>query len=529
MAIEYRISAITSRAGEEISLPSPGVTCVVGGNNVGKSQLLRELRQLASESDTSGLLLIASATAVTPTGSEDDTRDWLEERAVRYDSAPGSPARYALRIGDLGMSLADFHYWVNSEDSDDPYLGNISRFFLEHASAGTLGSYAAGYVQPDGSGNNYALMKLRASGDLEAELSQVIREAFGYGVVLDRLDIETRLRVGGVEADVPPLNRPTLEYARALAQLPTLDSQGDGFRSFVGVASQVLTHRFDVMLIDEPEAFLHPGQARVLGRWLAEQASARGMQIVVATHDKDFVIGLLSAGDASAINLVRLSRTGDTTRFTQLQPEEVAEVWARPVLRFSNVLQGLFHAKIVVCEGDADCRFYGAALESKAIADRRRAVADDTLFVPAAGKTGIPAALEAVARLGVESWAFPDFDVLKNKTDIKKIVAAIGGTWSPKIDDLYTQFARVVNAGALWDQVKHAGLGALPPGDGYEAAIDLLHCLSEIRVRIVPLGEMESFDKGTSLHGSAWVSHALEARVHESSAVRDYVLPVLST
>ncbi|MEV7528691.1 ATP-dependent nuclease [Agrococcus sediminis] len=423
------------------------------------------------------------------------------------------------------MSLTDFHRWVNRDEG--PHLGNIAPFFIEHCSAGALGSYAAGYVQPDGSGRNYALMKLRGSGELEEELSDVVREAFGVGVVLDRLDIETRLRVGDVEAEIPPLNRPTLEYAKALAELPLLDTQGDGFRSFVGLASQILTHRFDVMLIDEPEAFLHPGQARILGRWLAEQAVERDMQIVVSTHVRDFVIGLLSAGPTAPVNLVRLSRSGDETYFTQLQPAEVSAVWNNPVLRYSNALQGLFHAKVVVCEADADCRFYGAAVDSKAIAEANRAVADDTLFVPSGGKAGMPGVVEAVAQLGVEVWAFPDFDVFRVKSDIKRIVEAVGAEWTNELDALYARMTRVINDAALWEQCKHAGIHGIPAGDGFEAANVLLESLSRVRVQVVRTGEMESFDKSITLHGSSWVSTALERRVHETAVVREFVAPIL--
>lgn len=527
MSIKYRFTTVIPKAGDPLSLPSAGVTCVVGGNNVGKSQLLRELHQLVSEADTSGLLILERAIVAGPEGSQDDSYSWLEAHAVRYDATPGSPAKYALRIGDHGQSLQDFQYWVDGRDEDESYLGNIAPFFVDHSPAGTLSAYAAGYVHPDG-GTNYALMRLRRSGELEAELSQVVRDAFGFGVVLDRLDVQTRLRVGDLSVPAPPLDRPTAEYAEALARLPLLDDQGDGLRSFVGIASQILAHRFNVLLIDEPEAFLHPGQARVLGRWLAEQATIRDVQIVLATHDKDLLIGLLSASEGSNVSLVRLSKNGSDTQAIQVDPSDVAEVWQSPVLRYSNVLQGLFHSKVVVCEGDADCRFYAATLDTAAISEARRSIADDTLFVPAAGKGGIPAVLQAIARLGVEAWAFPDFDVLSNKTELKRIVEANGATWTDRMDTLYTTVARAINEKGRWEQVKESGLSAVPTGAPFEAAVQLVGCLTAVRVHVVPSGEMESFDRGIARHSSDWVFAALEHRVHEQPAALDYVRAVLA-
>lgn len=528
MALDYRITKVTSKAGTEVELPVAGVTCVVGGNNVGKSQFLREVFSLAYDSDTSGLVILKDGSAHRPTGTIEETLAWLEARTVRYDHKPGDPTTYASRIGDLGTSLRDFYYWIDQDESEDPYLGNIARFFVEYAAAGTLSTYASGYVDPNGGGTNYALMRLRGSGDLEEELSSVIREAFGVGVVLDRLDLQTRLRVGDVSADVPPLNRPTKEYADQLAQLPLLDNQGDGFRSFVGIASHVLTHQFTVLLIDEPEAFLHPGQARILGRWLANQATLRDMQIILATHDKDLLIGLLDAADDSNVNLVRLARRANETTITQVDPADVSDVWRNPVLRYSNALQGLFHSKVIVCEGDADCRFYAAAVHSAATLTGQRALSDDTLFVPAAGKGGIPAALQAIARLGVEAWTFPDFDVLKNKSQIRNIVVANGGTWTATMDESYTLIARSLNQHDRWDAAKEMGLEAIPAGEPYAAALDLLAELTAARVRLVPRGEMESFGKHITGHSSDWVFEALSEGIHQSADVAAYVQPVIA-
>lgn len=39
-----------------------------------------------------------------------------------------------------------------------------------------------------------------------------------------------------------------------------LQEQGDGFRSFVGIVLSILLSKDKIILIDEPEAFLHPTQ-----------------------------------------------------------------------------------------------------------------------------------------------------------------------------------------------------------------------------------------------------------------------------
>lgn len=66
----------------------------------------------------------------------------------------------------------------------------------------------------------------------------------------------------------PGRDRLSYEYIQEIEKLPTLHSQGDGMRSYVGVLLHTSVGRESILLIDEPEAFLHPPQARQLGTML---------------------------------------------------------------------------------------------------------------------------------------------------------------------------------------------------------------------------------------------------------------------
>ena len=453
---------------------------------------------------------------------------WLRERAVPRAASPGVKPEYAFRISEGGLDVEAFQGWFDKDRQGPAYLGNAARFFVEYARAGELSAYAGGFIETNMyNARNYALMKLRMSGELEGELSDVVEEAFGDPLVLDRLSTQTRLRVGRVDVEVPLLNRPTAEYADAVAGLPLLDDQGDGLRSFVGVVGQVLTHQIDVFLIDEPEAFLHPGQARVLGRWLADVATNRNMQVVVATHDRDFLLGLLSNVGETSVTILRVSRAGRESHFTQVPASDISDVFARPVLRYSNVLQGLFHNQVVVCEGDADCRFYGAALDASAARAGKRPIADDTLFVPSAGKGQISSLVAVLAKLGVRAWTVPDFDVLRSRDELKAIVMAVGGVWSKAIDADYVTLTRAINAGGLWDAVKAGGVSSVPAGDATLACNRLLDALAAIGILVVPVGEMEGFYRASGEHGSSWVSEAPAADAHASQTVTEFLAPLL--
>ncbi|UYY83672.1 ATP-binding protein (plasmid) [Arthrobacter sp. YA7-1] len=331
------------------------------------------------------------------------------------------------------------------------------------------------------------------------------------------------------DVEIPLLSHPTRAYAEAVAALPTLADQGDGVRSFIGLAMTIMVGRAQILLIDEPEAFLHPGQARALGRWLSIQAKKRDIQVIVSTHDRDFVLGLLEGNDDS-VRFVRIVRSGKTkNRFHELRPEEVSATWADPVLRYSNVLQGLFHRRVVICEADADCRFYGAALDALADETQRRSQVDDLLLVPAAGKHGIPALARALIKLGVETHVFVDFDVLRERKDVQAIVEALGEEWSDEMDHLRRTVDNATKNENRWDDVKKNGLQLVPNGAPTIAAKQLVALLRRIHTHVVPVGEMEGFDTDVAVKGSEWVSAALAKELHRTSQpAKDYVGQILT-
>ena len=99
--------------------------------------------------------------------------------------------------------------------------------------------------------------------------------------------------------------------------------------------------------------------------------------------------------------------------------------------------QGLFHQKVVICESDGDCRFFGAALDEVAVARDQRALADDVLFVPSGSKNRIGPIAYSLAQLKVQAQAIEDFDGLRNKADIKGIVEGVGSSWTAEMNLLY--------------------------------------------------------------------------------------------
>ncbi|MFC9334295.1 ATP-dependent endonuclease [Arthrobacter sp. NPDC057009] len=531
MTVYARVGSLTSKAKQQLTISQSGVTCIVGGNNVGKSQILRDLLALLRSEDAHTVVL-ENIKLVRNSPTRHEVVEWLNTNAVPHPPTIGYPLMYSPYLEDQQDPT---HTMVSAENlidlQRDNSLMQVASFFVNHLTAGSLaGAGSDGFIHAGMQNRGTAMHQLYINGELEEELSQLSQQVFQLPLTLDRINPQVILRVGEIPPTmkVPPLNRPTKEYADAVIALPPLFDQGDGVKSFIGLALTVIAGRSQILLIDEPEAFLHPAQARALGRWIGREAKKRDLQVIIATHDRDFVLGLLHSENDSPVHLIRVVRDQSSSQFYELSSEQIRETWTNPVLRYSNILQGLFHRRVVVCEADADCRFFGAVLDQLADETGQRKEADDVLFVPAGGKHGVPALAGALGGLGVETHALLDFDVLRVKKDIKAIVESMGGDWTD-FDADYLSFFNPMRSENKVDLSKKIGLNAVPTGSPLRACMRLIESLHAIGVHVIPVGEMEGFDRSIDGHGSEWVSGALKENLHKTcQAVKDYVGRVLA-
>lgn len=262
--------------------------------------------------------------------------------------------------------------------------------------------------------------------DLERAFDEVARRAFGLRVTIDRYaGASVPLLVGERPAFEHLEGVPTQEYLDALARIPQLDAQGDGVKSFLGLMIHLVAGAQQVLLIDEPEAFLHPPQARTLGRMLAERSSDR--QVFIATHSADILQGVLEA--EQPVTIVRLRREGDINHAAVLEDAAVRTLWQDPLLRYSDILDGLFHDAVILCEGDSDCRYYSAVRDYlfPATEKERR---PELLFTHCGGKHRLHTAIQALRAVQVPMLTVGDFDLLREKDVLRRVYEAAGGEWT---------------------------------------------------------------------------------------------------
>lgn len=551
------LQRLTFSGGETIELEPDSIVVIVGPNNAGKSATLREIIAWARERTHDNK--VVSAVEVQHSGTTQDLLNLLQPY-LRPDSSSVHPEyhlkelkHWKLPSRTISTSSIDMervgqrelqHFW---EERSYPsslatlffYLADLSTRFeaAEPAPAFNLATEPA----------RYPIQKMCADDVLAQRINRYFQRAFGQALIINRTAGSTiPLHCGKVPPLEPGEERSSLTYARKLAKLPQLQQQGDGMRSFAGCLLQAMAIDKFVVLIDEPEAFLHPPQARFLGTLLVKERPA-GRQLIVTTHSGDLLRGILDANPA-AIKIIRLTREGDVNHARALDTEKIRLLWNDPILRFSNALDSLFHEQVVLCEADGDCRFYAALLEAIRPDDAENRN-PDVMFTSTGGKHKIPTIAAALANIGVPTRAIVDFDVLNNDSPLREIIAALGESWAtfnavwkqvkagvekrkPELETTHvrTEIEKVLNSVGTtatfpneavkhiqdilkrtspWEAAKQVGLGAVPPGQERQAAERLLTDLKKLGLFIVEHGELESFDPSVGGHGNAWVAEVL--------------------
>jgi putative ATP-dependent endonuclease of the OLD family len=112
---------------------------------------------------------------------------------------------------------------------------------------------------------------------------------------------------------------------------------------------------FELLLFEEPEAFLHPPQQDVLDTHLRHLSEKSGRQVLAATHSPHFV----SYNTDDIADLIRVSRVNGRTEICQIERGKLTEIF-KDDLRLRVILDELKN----VSEGPILTLEYEAALEA---------------------------------------------------------------------------------------------------------------------------------------------------------------------
>jgi AAA domain, putative AbiEii toxin, Type IV TA system len=405
------VEEIEFSGGQKIKLTESSILVIVGPNNAGKSSVLREIREHLLEGWRFGPVLRNANISVR--GTADAFKRQIREAGLSTE-----------KLGIIKIGWAEYPIDRVDEDIKKGFIGSraVPLFFsylgaeerLQITDPTSRGDYLA-------SAPKNPMQWLELDNLAEKRISDIFEKTFGSGLILNTFAGEKLVLHIVNPDDIRNESNSTRDEAKWLASLPRLHRQGDGMRSFAGTAMGLLVHPTSAIFLDEPEAFLHPPQARKLAQLVATEVPGE-CQVIVATHNDAFVRALLDVSGDRLI-LARIVRHGSENIVTVLDQAQLEEMWNDPLIRTSDVLSALFHEAAILCEGDSDARFFGALLDATSSEDRD----SDVRLFHFGGKDRIPSIARALRLVQIPVVAIVDIDILSEREKFFTLFEAMGG------------------------------------------------------------------------------------------------------
>ncbi|MES2670954.1 MAG: AAA family ATPase [Pseudomonadota bacterium] len=530
MSTKKRFSAsikkIVFSGGNSFSIQPNEKVILVGPNNSGKSQFLREILSICQTGKYEQCNVVLNV-VIAKTGAADDLRKFLDESGERVDGG--------YRYGDWSLHESHIIYW------NQPYImhGLLNGFLKKISADNRLEICKQQESITLGDQKTKPQHVLFDSEALMSRISKLFKRAFGKDIMFDfRGGRHLPIHVGNIPMGDGMTDRVSDAYVAEVRKNALLDKQGDGMKSYAGILFEAVVANRDITLIDEPEAFLHPPQMRRLGETLSSEVAG---QLVVATHSSDILRGFLEGTKGSA-RILRIRREGDLNFVSEAAPDVIKELWEKPELRYSNALESIFHEQAIICEDDSDCRLVNSVADylSTGVSPEWK----DTSYVPTGGKHGVPKIAAVLRKIGVPVKVIFDIDFLAERELVRSTVDAFGGDWA-KVEPLWVRVDNAVRNGIKpkdsveikseisqiltkdglrkreivdamkqdkpWAEVKKYGKMGLPKGDAQSLYNELKDNLEEIGVFLVPVGEIENFCPDIGLHGPKFVTKLLSS------------------
>ena len=533
------ISEIKFNNGKTVAINPNDIVVFVGPNNVGKSQSLKDINALCEDSRRS----VTVISEIRIRKSKQDVKVFLDE--IAHKNNQGSYIHYQFLKHNLT--------WVNGAYSyaDHTDYGTFKNIFVAHLDTDSRLSICrpASSISRNDAKNNPILYAAFDYDKYGKWLSNNFYRAFGEHLIPHTQYGNTVPLCIGEEVSLDDQKfaneqERQVKYAEILDTYKQVHQQGDGIRSFTGILLYLMMDNYCTYLLDEPESFLHPPQAHIMGQIIGETLK-NNQQAFISTHSEEVLKGLLDVA-SDRIKIIRITRNGDTNEFSILNNQDFEKIWGDPLLKYSNILSGIFHKKVILCESDSDCKFYSIIDE---FIQKEKGRYSENLYIHCGGKQRMAKVISALKSLDVEVNLIPDFDVLNDAAVLKGITDAFGIEWNSikndykiidsalvsdksAIDRLsakaiintildakkeanltgseIAKIQEVIKISSKWATVKKQGQNGLPSGDASAAFQRLNSVLKSHGIFIVPVGELECFIRAVGGPGPEWVNKVLE-------------------
>ena len=540
--MSFRLKTLTFKASPGLAEETSPVTVIVGPNNSGKSMALREImhwvqgedreREVVDEvevewpSDAEAVLEELRPFETQPPAGEPAQANSIMLAPFKVEG--GGQGRYWLQKGPLENQLR--------QTADQSAPSWLRSQVLKCFAARLDGRTRFDLMQPGPFHDlqeppQHHLSALFLDDPLRLRVREMVEKAFpGHYFVIDPSQ--------GGQFRVRMSSRPPADSAeergwdeRAVkfhGEAVLIEELSDGLVCFTGLVAAAISLPHRILLVDEPEAFMHPPLARQLGSNLAQLTRERNASLVAATHSAEFLMGCIASG--VEVTIVRLTFETGVADARMLVPAELKSLVRDPLLRSTNALSGLFHRGVVVGESDHDRAFYEEV--NRRLVDAKRGTTD-TFFTNAQNWQTIPRIIGPLRKLGVAAAAIIDLDVVcAKKVEWNKFykVINVDRETIDALDKLRIEVRDSLNALPVdthSPSYKKAGISPLNTTRKRKAK-RLFKELSKYGIFVVDVGELEGWLSSLELNKSrgkgGWIVKAFE-RLGSSPSAQSYVPP----
>lgn len=511
------IDELTFARGPDGSTPLPikptSVVILVGPNNSGKSMALREVEAFCSTAAPETHVL--SSAKIAYPESTDEALELLGK--FRSEPPPGTivqtgqmyvnyytPGRPETTSGTIDVQTLE----NTIQHMDRQFLAtNIVKWYTIRLDGRTRLSLSDNQPSSNLQGAPTShLMALFKDDSMRKRVMDMTKEALGHYFTIDPTGMtEFAIRLSRRPPRDSREEQGLDDAARAFhSEAPRISEFSDGVCAFVGLTAAVMSLDHRIMMIDEPEAFLHPTLARLLARNLAEIARSRGATLLASTHSSSFLLGAIDS--AADVTLIRLTYDGKTATTRVLGSDQVSHMARSPLLRAARVLDALFAKAVVVVEGDSDRVFYEAV--NARLNDDGLGI-DQCLFINAQGMHSIYKIAGPLRKMGIPAAVAVDFDVVKlREAEWSLLLGSVGVPGAASLHSVCSRIAseleRLEANGA--DLIHRRGSNALV--ENRAASSELIKALKDHGLFVVEGGEVETWLPDRPEKG--WIEGALD-------------------
>ena len=411
------------------------VNVIVGPNNSGKSRLLKEIRDYLT-GDYKNLSLLQRLDFPYPDNFDELNMTYDIESKMRqdlygnwmlkvYNSKPNQAldmnasleSYYSRNVNVFGENWKEQFANAVKQKNNADFLNWFGCLFFQYIGTEerlTICKQQRNYGM-DSNATNY-LTAFKFNDILLKSLADKVKQIFKQDIYLDTQTLGDRLvfRVGENLESI--CNGPTPNETEAinLFEKDMLDAQGDGLKSFVSTFLSLNYDKNEILLIDEPEAFLHPPLARQMGEMIGESEN-KDKIIFVATHSVEVLKGILSK--CQDVNVIRITQPEPHKNSVKLINQDVLnEVLQNPLLRVSRILEGLFCDRVIITEAEADELVYQELID-------KLFPESGLFFAHGQNKQTLAPIARFYQEIGVKYEIIVDFDVLKEPRELNPFLA----------------------------------------------------------------------------------------------------------